>query len=47
MITSAIKWLTDTLDPRLDKWFGFDVPAKYTNIVSTAIIMWLYCNFIH
>ena len=46
-VTKAIKFITDTLDPRLDKWLGFDVPAKYSNIIATALVMWGYCNFVH
>ena len=46
-VTRVVAFITKSLDPRLDEFLGFDVPAKYTNIVTTAVVMWAYCTFIH
>lgn len=42
-----IKHLTDTLDPRVDKLLGFDVPAKWVGAASATIVYTLYCWLVH
>ena len=35
---AIVKFLTDTLDPRVDKIFGVDVPRGVQEAVWTAIV---------
>ena len=42
-----IKKLTETLDPRIDKLLGFDVPPKWIGAISTFVVYTLYCWLVH
>ena len=44
---NVIKFLTDTIDPRVDKLLGFDVPAKWVGAVTGAVVFWIYCTLVH
>ena len=43
----VIKHITDTLDPRIDKLLGFDVPAKWVGAVTATVVFYFYCWLVH
>ena len=43
----VIAKITETIDPRVDKLFGFDVPAKWVGAVTSAVVFWAYCFLAH